>query len=89
MHSALVVENGIQIMASDTPPNMPYNPGDNVSISLSGEDEAELKGYWDKLSLNAKISMPLNKASWGDTFGMLTDKFGIHWLANITGKKAL
>ena len=88
MHAALIAENGMTLMAADTPPGMPYNPGDNISVSLSGDEEAELKGYWDKLSEGAKISMALDKAPWGDTFGMLTDKFGIHWLVNITGKKS-
>jgi|ERR1051326_241652 PhnB protein len=87
MHAALVINDVMQLMASDTPPSMPYNPGTNIAISLSGENEAELKGYWDKLSEGAKITMPLEKAPWGDTFGMLTDKFGIPWLVNIAGKK--
>ena len=88
MHSALVVENGINLMGSDTPPTMTYNPGTNISISLGGDNEGELRGYWDKLSQGAKITMPLDKAPWGDTFGMLTDKFGIGWLVNISGKKS-
>ena len=29
--------------------------------------------------------MPLEKAPWGDSFGMLTDKFGVDWLVNIGG----
>ena len=88
MHSMLIADNGMTIMCSDTPPGMPYNPGSNISISLSGEDEQELKGYWDKLSEGAKISMPLSKAPWGDTFGMLKDKFGISWLVNVNAKKS-
>ena len=87
MHGMLIADNGITLMVSDTPPGMPYNPGTNISISLSGDNEEELKGYWDKLSEGAKITMPMDKAPWGDTFGMLTDKFGIAWLVNIAGKK--
>ncbi len=88
MHGMLVAANGMTIMASDTPPGMPYNPGTNISISLSGDGEEELKGYWEKLSAGATVRMPLDKAPWGDTFGMLTDKFGIDWLVNIAGKKS-
>ncbi len=88
MHAMLTAENGIMLMASDTAPGMDYKPGDNVSISLSGDNEEELKGYWDKLSAGAKITMPMDKAPWGDMFGMLTDKFGIYWLVNIAGKKS-
>ena len=87
MHAMLTADNGMILMAADTPPGMPYNPGTNIAISLSGDNEEELKGYWDKLSAGAKITMPLDKAPWGDTFGMMTDKFGIHWLVNIAGKK--
>jgi len=87
MHALLVADNGITLMASDTAPNVPYNPGKNISLSLSGDNEQELRGYWDKLSGNATVTMPLAKAPWGDTFGMLTDKFGVHWLVNIAEKK--
>jgi PhnB protein len=31
--------------------------------------------------------VPLSKAGWGDTFGMLEDKYGIGWLVNITADK--
>jgi PhnB protein len=30
--------------------------------------------------------MPLEKATWGDTFGMCTDRFGVNWLVNIAGQ---
>jgi PhnB protein len=85
MHSQLDADNGMTLMASDTPPGMDYTPGNNVSISLSGNDEATLRGYWDKLASGGTVTMPLEKAPWGDTFGMCIDKFGIHWLVNITG----
>lgn len=87
MHAMLVSGNGLVLMASDTPNGMSYNPGDNISVSLSGEssDEAELRGYWDKLSDGGTVAMPLEPAPWGDTFGMCTDKFGIAWLVNIAG----
>lgn len=88
MHSMLEAENGIVFMASDTPNRMEYKPGKNISMSLSGEHEEELRGYWNKLLEGGTQNMPLEKAIWGDTFGMLTDKFGIDWLVNITGKKA-
>ena len=87
MHAQLDADNGMTLMVSDTMAQMNYTPGTNISISLSGDNEAELKGYWDKLSDGAKITQPLEKAPWGDTFGMLTDKFGIGWLVNISGKK--
>lgn len=87
MHAMLTTENGLVLMGADTPNSMSYNPGDNYSVSLSGEDEAELRGYWDKLIEGGNVTMPLDRAPWGDTFGMVTDKFGVSWLVNIAGAR--
>ena len=88
MHSVLEAENGITFMASDTPSRMEYRPGNTMSMSLSGDNKAELKGYFEKLSAGGTVTMPLEKAIWGDSFGMLIDKFGIPWLVNISAPKA-
>ena len=87
MHALLEVDNGITIMAADTPNRMEYRPGTNYSMSLSGDDEAELKTYFEKLSAGGMIIMPLEKAIWGDTFGMCADKYGVSWQVNIAGQK--
>jgi PhnB protein len=90
MHSQLVAPGGLTLMASDTPNSMAYTPGDNFSVSLSGgtEDDAELRGYWDKLIVGGEITAPLVVAVWGDAFGMVKDKFGVLWLVNIAGTPA-
>ena len=88
MHSVLTADNGIVFMASDTPNSMEYRTGTNMSMSLSGDNETELRGYYEKLSAGGTIAMPLEKAPWGDTFGMCTDKFGVSWLVNISPQKA-
>src|SRR4029453_1752048 len=87
MHAMLVTPNGLTLMAADTPNGMDYNPGNNISVSLSGqsEDEAELRGYWDKLADGGTVTMPLESAPWGDTFGMCVDKFDIACLFNSAG----
>lgn len=86
MHSALKNDN-FQLMASDSGPMGQGKVGDNMSISLSGDDGAKLKKYFEDLSQGGNISVPMAKQPWGDEFGMLTDKFGIKWLINITAKK--
>ena len=83
MHGQLETPAGYVIMAADTPPGQDYNPGDNISISLSGDDGDELRGYWAKLSASGKVLVPLEKQMWGDEFGMCTDQFGIAWMVNI------
>jgi PhnB protein len=83
MHSQQVAPNGYWLMGADTPPGMDAAPGSAMTVSLSGDDEKELRGYWEKLSASATIGVPLETAPWGDSFGMLTDKFGVPWMVNI------
>lgn len=85
MHSQITTDGGLTLMLADTPNGMEYTPGNNYSVSLSGDDETELRGYWDKLVDGGTAAMPLEKAPWGDTFGMCIDKFGVSWLVNIAG----
>ena len=87
MHSMLATPNGLVLMGADTPSDMQLAPGGTITVSLSGEDEAELRGYWDKLAEGATIAYPLEKAPWGDTFGMLTDRYGTPWMVNIAGAR--
>ena len=85
VHAAL--KNGaLSFMASDAPPNMPGTFGDNVHLSLSGGDLGKLTEVFNKLAQGGKVDMPLAKQFWGDTFGMLTDKFGVHWMVNVTAQ---
>ncbi|WP_410786288.1 VOC family protein [Kribbella sp. C-35] len=83
MHSMLETPSGFTLMAADTPQGMPYNPGENIAISLSGGGD-ELRGYYEKLSADGgKVTVPLEKQVWGDEFGMVTDRFGINWMVNV------
>ena len=88
MHSMLETDNGMVLMGADTPNGMEYVAPAGVSISLSGEDHSELRGYWDKLAEGGMVIMPLEQAPWGDTFGMCADRFGISWMVNIAGAQA-
>jgi len=74
-------------MASDTPDRMEIVAGNNITLTLSGDNEVELTGYFNGLSAGGTITQPLVLANWGDTFGMLVDKFGITWLVNISAAK--
>ena len=84
MHALLETDRGFTLMASDPPPGLEVKPGNNIAISLSGDDAEELRGYWDKLSAEGTVQMPLEKQMWGDTFGHCIDKFGLSWLVNIS-----
>jgi PhnB protein len=84
MHSQLRTRGGMTLMAADVPSSMEVSA--NGTVSLSGDDEAELRGYWDGLVEGGSVTVPLEKAPWGDSFGMCTDRFGVDWMVNIAGE---
>jgi PhnB protein len=86
MHAQLETPDGFVLMAADTPNAMEHRPQAGVSVSLSGDDEAKLRGFWDGLTEGGTVLMPFEKAPWGDTFGMCVDRFGTSWLVNAAGQ---
>lgn len=83
MHAELKNDD-LTFMASDGDAHSTVTMGNNISMSLVGNDDEKLSGFFNKLAEGGKVDMPLEKAPWGDKFGMLTDKFGIHWMVNIS-----
>ncbi len=81
MHSMLVGGPDMTLMAADVPDSMTL--GANGTLTLSGENEIQLRRYWDKLCADGTVGVPLEKAPWGDWFGMCTDRFGVAWMVNI------
>lgn len=86
MHATLKHES-LSFMASDGNAEHPVTMGNNINMSIAGTDEKQLTEYFNKLAIGGKINMPLAKQFWGDTFGMLTDKFGVNWMVNIGSQK--
>jgi PhnB protein len=83
MHAQLITTDGLTLMGADTPPSMEFHQPAGFGVSLSGDDEAKLRGYYDKLAEGGTVTMPMDKAPWGDIFGMCTDQYGTPWLINI------
>lgn len=80
---AVLESDALLFMASDTHPSRRTTFGDNIHMSITGQDDSELTRIFNGLAQGGKVDMPLAKQFWGDTFGMLTDKFGVHWMVNI------
>jgi PhnB protein len=83
MHAQIVTGAGLTLMAADVPASMDVSG--NGTVSISGDDEADLRGWWDALTDGGSITVPLEKAPWGDTFGMCTDGSGVDWMVTILG----
>ena len=84
MHAYLRTDDGLQLMAADTPTGVTHTPAAGVAMSLEGTDEQALTRQWNALADGGTVSMPLAAAPWGGgQFGMLTDRFGIAWYVTI------
>ncbi|MEI6409894.1 MAG: VOC family protein [Bacteroidota bacterium] len=87
MHARLAFSN-IVMMFSDAQPGDPVKSGNQVSLSLDFESEAEQTAVFEKLAVDANVTMPLEDTFWGARFGMLIDKFGVNWLFNFDKPQA-
>jgi PhnB protein len=82
MHAFLRTGHGVELMASDGHDPDAGGP-DRVSLSLSGDDAATLTRWFEALAEGGTVDVPLARQVWGDTFGQVTDRFGIRWLVNV------
>jgi len=84
MHVSLPISNETILFGSDTTEDSGgiVTAGNNFSISINVESKEEADTIFTKLSADANVTLPLHQAFWGAYFGMLTDKFGIHWMVN-------
>jgi PhnB protein len=89
MHIELPIVGGHVLMGTDAPESMGFNVnfGNNVHISLEPDTKIETKNLFDALSVEGKITMPLQDMFWGAYFGSCTDKFGVQWMFNCNEKK--
>ena len=82
MHAFLRTADGLELMASDGHDPDATGP-DRVSLSLSGDDAPALTRWFEALAEGGKVDVPLEQQVWGDTFGQVTDRYGVRWLVDI------
>lgn len=79
IHACLEIE-GQLLMASDAPPDRSDGPMKSVSVSVNVPTVDEAERIFKELSEGATIKMPMMETFWSPRFGMLTDRFGTHWM---------
>ena len=84
---ARLANGGWVLMASDSPAGMGVNVGNNVHLNLDCDSKDEVDRYMKGLGEGGKITMPGQDTFWGAYFGMLEDRFGVHWMFNAEGAK--
>ena len=83
IHARLVFA-GNMIMISDTFKGNAVQTNGNIQLSIDMPDKVQMETMFSKLAAGGRITMPLQDQFWGDTFGMLEDKFGVSWMFNHT-----
>ncbi|MFT4109174.1 VOC family protein [Propionicimonas sp.] len=84
MHSQLITDH-FTLMASDAMPGAETSwGGTRIYLALMGDDAQTLGGWFDALAADGSVGMPLEKQVWGDTYGILKDKYGLEWMFNIS-----
>ncbi|MEO7765775.1 MAG: VOC family protein [Ferruginibacter sp.] len=84
MHVSLPISKETILMGSDhcEGSGQTTNTGNNFSISINADSQEEADKLFVGLSTGGKITLAMNKTFWGAYFGMLVDKFDIHWMVN-------
>lgn len=84
MNASLEI-NGTRVMFSDAPeelgPTVTF--GDNVSLVLQANNEAEIDNWYAALTSDADIKLPLAPTFWAKKYAILVDKFGVNWMLNL------
>ncbi|MEU5974442.1 VOC family protein [Streptomyces sp. NPDC047315] len=85
MWGQVVADNGFHVMAYDVPSAMPYEKGTNpFFVSVRSEEADEISTLWQRLAAGSNVLRPLEPAAWAPLYGMLTDRFGVTWVLDVT-----
>jgi len=85
MHASFTI-GASRLMGSDGMKDQ--MPADGHCMSLTMPDEAEAKRVFAALSDGGEAFMPIGKTFWSPCFGMVTDRFGIHWMVTVPEQQA-
>ncbi len=84
MHAAFRIGE-TQVLASDGfASGKPKFEG--IALSISARDDAHAKRIFGALADGGSVTQPLMKTFFASSFGMVSDKFGVHWMV-IAGTK--
>lgn len=82
MHTSLEICGDV-VMFSDTWPGSPLTVGNNFSLTISLEEERDIKRLYEALKEGGRIEMELQETFWSKMYGSVVDRFGITWQLNL------
>lgn len=88
LHAELEILGGHILMGTDVSESMGFQVivGNNVHLNLEPDTKEEADYLFEALSAGGTVTAALSDTFWGAYYGSLTDKFGIHWMVNVTNQ---
>lgn len=80
MHARFTVGN-FTIMGSDAS-GARYNKPQGYAVNIDVDTPEEAERVFKAVSEGGNIGMPIAETFWARRFGMVTDRFGTHWMVN-------
>ncbi len=78
MHAQLRIGDTVVLASDGRCENKPKFEGFALTVSAKSESEADT--VFAALGGGGQVTMPLAKTFFAQRFGMLSDKFGVHWM---------
>jgi len=73
-----------QVFASDGCDDKTRFSGFSLALSLPTVEEADRA--FEALADSGHVTMPLSKTFWSESYGMVTDRFGMNWMVMVAGQ---
>jgi PhnB protein len=81
MHASIRVQGNSIMMSDAMSQEAPRFEG--FSLSLNVPDAATAERLFAALSKGGQVTQPLTETFFSPRFGMLSDRFGVHWMVNV------
>lgn len=68
-----------QLLGSDSPPEYFKQP-QGMAVCISVDSPAEVDRIFNAFAEGGQVGMPVEKTFFAESFGMVTDRYGIPWM---------
>ena len=82
LNAQLELPGGFMLYGGDCPPHMPYPGIHGACVTLNYNTVAEGEAVFNTFADGGRVDMAYEPTFWAEKFGMVTDKFGVHWIIN-------
>lgn len=84
MHGGLRIQGASILVSDGMAEGGPSFEG--FSLALDVADAKTAERWFKALSEGGEVTMPLSKTFWSPLFGMVKDRFGVHWMVGLTAQ---